>query len=606
MPIAKLPTAALTLVAATLVHAQEIAVQRASEPGSVDRVTVYPSGAAVTRTVHRDLAQGLWELRVTGLPPDVDPSRIQAKVREADVPTEGAPALLGVEYDETPGVAFAGSAEGIELATKLADARTRLGHAVQDAQQLEQRIERVEQVAVRIAANATAEGGTAKGDAAKALAQLGWANDQRTAILADRQALAERTEALKLEIAALESAIVQRGQADRTERAAVVRIAVPRGGPVDLDVTYMVGEAGWAPAYAVRAAGDRSGLSVEYDALVQQRSGEPWDNVRVSLSTADPENAAQPGEVEPVWVDVARPPETRGMYGGVGGGGGGEGGARRKSKDRGRSDPGRPGKPSGPGGGTGGPDESGGAFGNSGVDIDRDGEAIERFASDASLLEAGIAATFELPRRINVPSDAARVQRTRIATIEPSVKFVHVAQPLVDQGVYLRGDLVNTGAYQLLPGTAQVFMGGDLIGDTAMPAVAPKSAFKVFFGPDRAVRATREVLSKITGTAGLFGGSTAVTWRYRVTIDNGTGRDLALELVDRRPMSRNAKIEVKVADPSAPLSTAADYLDGPQKSGILRWDLTVPAAARGNAALPVTWTVRATHAKDVQTTPLPD
>jgi hypothetical protein len=444
-------------------------------------------------------------------------------------------------------------------------------------------------VAVRIAANATAEGGTAKGDAAKALAQLAWVNDQRMAILADQRALAERTEALKLEIAALESTIAQRGQADRTERAALVRIAVPRGGPVDLDVTYMVGEAGWAPAYAVRAAGDRSGLSIEYDALLQQRSGEPWDNVRVSLSTADPESTAQPAEVEPMWVDVAPPPNTRGMYGGVGGGGG-EGGSRGKSKDRSRSDPGRPGKPSGPGGGTGSPDQAGGLFGNAGDDLDRDGQAIERFASDASLLEAGIAATFELPRRINVPSDAARVQRTRIATIEPSVRFVHVAQPLVDPGVYLRGDLVNASSYQLLPGTAQVFMGGDLIGDTAMPAVAPKSAFKVFFGPDRAVRATREVLSKVTGTAGLFGGSTAVTWKYRVTVDNGTGRDLAVELVDR----------------SAPLSTAADYADGPQKSGILRWDLTVPSAARGNAALPVTWTVQATHAKDVQTTPLPD
>lgn len=603
MPIAKLPTAALTLIAATFAQAQDIPVQRASERGSVDRVTVYPSGAAVTRTVHRDLTQGLWELRVTGLPPDVDPSRIQAKVREADVPTEGAPALLGVEYEETPGVAFAGSAEGIELATKLADARTRLGHAAQDAKLLEHRIERVEQVAVRIAANATAEGGTAKGDAAKALAQLAWVNDQRMAILADQRALAERTEALKLEIAALESTIAQRGQADRTERAALVRIAVPRGGPVDLDVTYMVGEAGWAPAYAVRAAGDRSGLSIEYDALVQQRSGEPWDNVRVSLSTADPESTARPAEVEPVWVDVAQPPSTRGMYGG---GGGGEGGTRGKSKDRSRSDPGRPGKPSGPGGGTGSPDQVGGLFGNAGDDHDRDGQAIERFASDASLLEAGIAATFELPRRINVPSDAARVQRTRIATIEPSVRFVHVAQPLVDPGVYLRGDLVNASSYQLLPGTAQVFMGGDLIGDTAMPAVAPKSAFKVFFGPDRAVRATREVLSKVTGTAGLFGGSTAVTWKYRVTVDNGTGRDLTVELVDRRPMSRDAKIEVKVADLSAPLSTAADYADGPQKSGILRWDLTVPSAARGNAALPVTWTVQATHAKDVQTTPLPD
>jgi hypothetical protein len=148
-------------------------------------------------------------------------------------------------------------------------------------------------------------------------------------------------------------------------------------------------------------------------------------------------------------------------------------------------------------------------------------------------------------------------------------------------------------------------LNGDF-GDTQMPSVAPKSPFKVFFGPDRSVRAVREVVSKVTGVAGLFGGSVATTWKYRVRIDNGSGRDLRVELVDRRPVSRNEKIEIKVADLSSPLSADAEYAAGPQKSGILRWDLAVPASARGPAAMPVTWTVQATHAKDVQTTALPD
>ena len=87
--------------------------------------------------------------------------------------------------------------------------------------------------------------------------------------------------------------------------------------------------------------------------------------------------------------------------------------------------------------------------------------------------------------------------------------------------------------------------------------------------------------------------------------DGSTG-GLDVELVDRRPTSRDAKIEVRVADPSAPLSKDPAYVDGPQKSGILRWDLKVPAAARGDAAMPVTWSVQATYPKDVQVTPLPD
>lgn len=585
--------ARLSLVAALAgtasVHAQDIAVQRASEPGSVDRVTVYPQGAAVTRTVHRDLAQGLWELRVTGLPEDIDPTRLQAKVRTGDAQADGAPRLLGVEFEESEGIAFAGSPEAVELANRLDESRRRLAYLRQDAARLEQHAARVDQVAVRAAANATALGGTAKADPAKSLEQLAWANTERTKALEESRALAERTEAAEREVAALEATIAQRGEADRVERAAVVRLAVPRACPVDLDVTYLVDAAAWRPAYAIRAAGDRSGTVIEYDAVIAQSTGEPWDDVRVSLSTAEPGDAARPGEVEPVWVDEALPARPAVAYGV----GGGAYGAPR--------DPGRPGKPRG---GSGAPD-SGGLVGG-GMAKAGTADRISELAADAGVEEAGIAATFELPRRTSVPSDSARSQRTRIASIEPTVRFVHVAQPLVDEGVYLRGDMANASTYQLLPGTAQVYMGGDLIGDTRMPSVAPKSEFKVFFGPDRAVRARREVLSKVLGTAGLFGGSSAVTWKYRVTLDNGTGRELDVELIDRRPSSRDAKIEVKVADLSAPLSKDAAYAEGPQKSGILRWDLKVPAAARGDAAMPVTWSVQATYPKDVQVTPLPD
>ena len=592
-------TAASALVlafAAPAARAQDLSPQSVTDAGVVDRVVLYPRGAAVTRAIHRDLAQGIWTLRVTDLPEGIDPRRIQAKLRTGDVPVEGGPKLLGVEYEEAPGIEFAGSPEGVELAAKLKDARRRLEYAAQDREQLRHRDARIDQVGVRAAANATADGGTAKGDPARSIEQLAWVNAEKSKVLAEARELAQRTDAIGREIAALEATIAQRGVAGRTQRAAVVRVAAPKACSVDLDLTYMVPDAAWAPTYAIRAAGDRSGTSIEYDAFLVQRSGEEWKDVRISLSTASPDRSAQPGEVEPVYVDVPAPA----TYGLAGGGFSGEGGRPRAMNMKSRGKPGRP--SGGPGGliGSGGPDVAG-------APDDKDaGAELERLAEGASIAEAGIAATFELPRRVTVPSDASRRQRTRITTIEPSSSFVYTAQPLVTDAVFLRGDLVNESGYQLLPGSAQVYMGGDLIGDTQMPSVAPKSPFKVFFGPDRTVRAVREVVSKVTGVAGLFGGSVATTWKYRVRIDNGSGRDLRVELVDRRPVSRNEKIEIKVADLSSPLSADAEYAAGPQKSGILRWDLAVPASARGPAAMPVTWTVQATHAKDVQTTALPD
>ena len=595
MHAATRPAAVLAAIAALLApseaRAQEVRTQAVAERGTVDRVTLYPRGAAVTRAVHRDLAQGLWELRVTDLPAGIDPRRLQAKVRTGDAAGDGAPRLLGVEYEELPGTEFAGSPEGIELAGKLRDAKRRLEHAGQDAAQLVRRGERLEQVGARAAANATNDGGTAKSDPAAALAQLAWVHDGRMKLLAEQRELAERTEAIQREVQALEQAIAQRGSAGRTQRSAVVRIAALEACAVDLDLTYHVEAAGWAPAYAVRAAGDRSSATVEYDAVIVQKTGEEWKDVRVALSTASPDRSAEPGEVQPVWVDVARPvpqppigrPRGGGAYGG------GYGGASRKQAMR-------DGKPAGTAG------EPGGEGGND-AEV---AEALRELASEAAVSESGVAVNFELPRRVTVPSDAARRQRTRIAAFEPETRFTYVAEPLLEEDVYLRGDLVNASGFQLLAGPVDIHMGGDFVGTADMPAVAPKSPFKLFFGPDRAVRARREVVSRVTGAAGLFGGAVATTWKYRVTIENGTGRELRVELLDRRPESRNEKIEVKVADLSSPLSTDAEYAAGPQKTGILRWDLAVPATARGNAALPVTWTVQLTHPKDVQTTGLPD
>jgi len=611
-PVASLVLLALAAlpVRATgaFIAAQDLPTQTVSDAGSIDRVVIYPTSAAVTRVVHQDLAQGLWTIRVTNLPVGVNGAQLQAKVRSGDAPNPSAPRLLGVEFEETPGMDFEGSPEGIALAERLKDARRRLEFTKQDQSQLVTRIAHIEQVSTRITANATADGGTAKADPAKAIEGLAWVNAEKLRVIETSRTLADREETVKKEIEALERTIDQQGSASRIQRTALVNIAVPQAAPLDLDLTYMVPKASWAPAYSIRAAGDRSGVTIEYDAMIAQRTGEEWKDVRVSLSTADPVRAAQPSEVEPVYVDIEQPViavSAGGNY--VGSRYQDASDLQRKDRQRGGSR-GKSGKPGEPGGG-----DMGGAFGSSGgvaeggeSDDDRAGAVLEDLARTANISEAGIAANFELPRRITVPSDGTRSQRTRIASFEPSATFVYAAQPLVTDSVFLRGDLINSSAFQLLPGTAQVFMGGDFIGETAMPSVAPKSDFKVYFGPDRAVRATREVVSKVTGAAGLFGGSIATTWNYRVKLDNGTGRDISVELLDRRAVSRNEKVEIKIADLSSPLSKNAVYAAGPQKTGILRWDIAVPASARGPAALPVTWTVQATRAKDIEITPLPD
>lgn len=553
------PAATAGHAAARATAAQDPAPRSVAERGTVDRVTVFPAGASVTRTLHRELAQGLWEIRVTDLPEGIEPARLQARVRAGDGASGAGPRLLGVEYTEVADADPAGSPEAVELANRLRDAQRRLRDAAQDRALVAHRASRIDQVGARAAANATNDGGSASSDPAAALRQLAWVHDERVKLLDEERAVAGRADEIAREVADLEAAIAQRGAAGSVRRTAVVRVAAPEACAMDLDLTYHVPGASWVPAYAIRAAADRSAATIDCDALLVQRTGEEWRDARISLSTATPDRSAEPGEVEPVFVDAMAAPRP------VPG--------RRAAK--GLAAPAE--------------DMEGGAEGAS-----------------TAIRATGVAVTYDLPRRITVPSDADRRQRARIATVEPGTRFTWVAEPIAGDAVHLRGDLVNASQLQFLPGEAEVHMGGEYLGRTEMPSVAPGSPFQVFFGPDRALRATREVVSRVTGNAGLFGGAVATTWKYRVAIDNGTGRDVRVELLDRRPQSRDERIEIKVADLSRPLSTDPEYAAGPQRSGILRWDLDVPASARGASALALTWTVQLTHPKDVRTTPLPD
>ncbi len=557
-----------------------------AEHGEIESVVLYRGRAAVTRTIRRSLGQGLWAVKIGNLPATAQAQSLQAKVaRGGDSTVASQPKLLSVEYSQTALAEFAGSPEGVALADKLKELRQKLEYLKQDDQQEEQQAKLVDQIGVRAAANATNDGGTQALNLDAARAQLEFVAKERARIVAARRAIVTQSEELQRQLQATQREFDARGGADRTERAAVVVIAMPEGGPVELSLTYVVAQATWEPIYNIRAAGDRTGVEVEYDAMITQATGEDWKDVRLALSTAQPTRASAPPPVSPWFVDVFVPipaapasmaPGSAGM-----------------SKRRDQGDKAMAGEPM--------------MDANAGFAVETADRrlGIELTSASASVQETGTAVSFDLPRRLTVPTDTSKKQRTRIASLAPTSNFVYTAQPIVTEDVFLRGDLTNSSAFQLLPGMAQVFMGGDFIGETTMPSVAPKDEFKVFFGPDRSLRATRQLVNKTTGSSGFFGGSQSTTWSYRIAIDNSTGRAANVELFDRSPVSRNEKISVTVSKLSSPLSTSKQYAETLQTQGIMRWDLSVPASSRGDAAMPVTWTVEVSRPNAVQTTPLP-
>lgn len=551
---------------------------------AISAVTLYPGRAAVTRRATVALGQGVYELSFTGLPEAVQPASLQA--RTPDGGAAGAIKIIGVDYRETPVAATADPALAA-LDARIAAMKKDLARISEDLALIAQQDKLVDAISVRAATDASEKAGSPALDLASLQKQIDFVAGQRQGLLKAKRDLLDKQEAAQKALAVAEAERAARGGQSRMRRDAIISIAAPSAGEQTVELVYLVANAGWQPIYNVRADLAAGSVAIEYDAMLVQRSGEDWDDVAMTLSTAQPTTAANPPALGAVYVDVfvpqppPPPPPASPMA------------SRPVNKSAAPHDTG--------GGSVGG-------FGGGGDDrADAAlGRAIDQMAEAASVSSGGPAVTFTLPRRVTVKTNADRQQRTRIATIDAKPEFVHVARPLLTDSVYLRGEVTNSSAYQLLPGAASIFLGGDFIGPTTLDAVAPTAEFELFFGIDRSLKATRKLVSKNTSKTGLLGGGVQVAYDFRIELDNPTAKPVTVEVMDRMPVSLNEKIEVSLVNVSTPLAADAEYVTELKPQGFLKWLVQVPAGATGKNAFAITYGVRVDHAKDVRTTGLPE
>ena len=94
---------------------------------------------------------------------------------------------------------------------------------------------------------------------------------------------------------------------ERSRNIIKVSLSKETAGDVTLELSYMLGGPSWRPVYNIRAAHDSDNLSLEYDALVNQKTGEDWEGVELKLSTARVNVAGTLPELHPWRLQFYRP-----------------------------------------------------------------------------------------------------------------------------------------------------------------------------------------------------------------------------------------------------------------------------------------------------------
>jgi uncharacterized protein (TIGR02231 family) len=93
----------------------------------------------------------------------------------------------------------------------------------------------------------------------------------------------------------------------KEQRQVFVSVQSRTGGDLRVELRYMVPNASWAPIYEARVDTENGNVSLQYDAMVRQRTGEDWTDARLTVSTAHPDKNGQMPELAPDYLRFLQP-----------------------------------------------------------------------------------------------------------------------------------------------------------------------------------------------------------------------------------------------------------------------------------------------------------
>ena len=548
------------VVCATAAGAAELDVG-----STIDAVTVYPDGAAVTRVIHVDVPAGDSVLFARDFPPTLDPATLR-------VEGEGGTHLMIGAIDarpprpEPPRVIP-------ELDAKLEalqDERNSLDDKIAAAQARKK-------FALRFADKSPTELGE-KGEA-RPLA------DWRAAFAAVADEVATADEAIRA--ARLRQREIDRERA-RLEAQRVadpprkmeVRIDLAADAPTTATfrVTYTVPGARWRPLYDARldsGARDRKpSLELVRRAEIVQASGEDWSGVALAVSTVRTARGGSVPELRPLIVgyEMPAPPPSPA--------------ASRDDRDafseaaqRGHLNRGFSATLS---------FEDGG----SSVPLQQASGGLVAQEQNAVFATGGFQAVFRVPGRVSVATnEGAKSFRIAGKTIAPDLLVR--ATPVLDVAAYLEADFKQGEEAPLLPGLISLYRDGVFVGRSEMALTPKDETVRLGFGVDDQVKVARVTVRKQEGSTGLISTAKTDEREFKITVRNGHATAIRVAVEDQLPVSEIDDVKVEML----PSTTPPTERDARNRRGVLGWTFT---AAPGEVrAIALGWSVRWPSGKTV-------
>ncbi|MCB9189656.1 MAG: DUF4139 domain-containing protein [Flavobacteriales bacterium] len=319
----------------------------------------------------------------------------------------------------------------------------------------------------------------------------------------------------------------------------VVTVSADEATSGYLDISYMVNNAGWSPAYDLRADDIASPVKLTYKANVYQTTGVDWDNVDVTLSTINPNRSNIKPTLAPWYIQYYQPVQTP-VY---------TGNAYPQSAKKDAY-------------------ELSAAPSVAEADMVMDDayfksqmREADHMANYTQMSESMTMVEFELKIKQSIPSDGQNHMLAVKSENIPS-SFEHFIVPKMDNDAFLVAHMTGWEDLNLLPAVANIYYDGTYVGQTRINPSVMSDTLDLALGRDRGIYVTRKKISDEEKVKPLANEKTK-TVTYEIAIKNYKSADINLTIEDQIPVSNIEEIKVTMGE-----NSGAEFNEG---LGYLKW-----------------------------------
>lgn len=502
----------------------------------IDAVTVFPDRADVSRSAAAELPAGRHTIVFDGLPAGLmtDSLRVSGKGDAAFV-------IGSVETKEIHTTAPAVAREK-EIRDKIAALRDKSRYI--DAQ-----IAAAETGKTFLRSLSRAPAAGANDAKAAAVSPETWQNawrviqngmDSLGREVIDKQI---QSRAVTDEISALNARLREISTGRKSYKQVRVNVEAVKPVKARLVLRYRIFGASWNPLYEARLDSARETVDIVQSGTISQHTGEDWNNVALTLSTARPFAATQPPVPSPIWVDARSKQPEPVAYGDT---------MTARSVADSRM-----------------------MMMSNFAETDEMtaesaavGDSFDAGTIAASAVGTEFSGVFAIKGTANVPSDGAQY-RFNIGTYPSKAEIRAETYPAADSSAYLIATTVFNGELPLLSGDIALFRDGAFIGNSHLDMLRPNEKLHLAFGQDEKIRVTRTVLGGETSEAGVISRENRKESLSKTIVQNLHNRPLKIAVYEQLPVSRNSDVSVKIVKDK----TTDGYVANPNdKVGLLKWE----------------------------------